>query len=134
MADIYDRVAPSVALVYDITLRSTGPGGPQAVEQPEGNGSGFVWDKGRCGGRRSLLGLAVLLPRQLAACASASSALAACTASVQPTAPPTICRWPHRDQLPRPCKRAVGGGRQGAGGRPGGARAAAEPGGRAAGL
>ncbi|PRW59774.1 protease Do-like chloroplastic isoform X1 [Chlorella sorokiniana] len=45
VADIYDRVAPSVALVYDITLRSTGPGGPQAVEQPEGNGSGFVWDK-----------------------------------------------------------------------------------------
>ena len=46
MADVYARVAPSVALVYDITLRTTQIGGPAAVEQPEGNGSGFVWDTG----------------------------------------------------------------------------------------
>lgn len=85
MADIYDGVAPSVALVYDITLRSTGPGGPQAVEQPEGNGSGFVWDKGQCGGRPSLLGLAVLLPLQLAASAAASSATGRLC--------PCLCNW-----------------------------------------
>lgn len=41
---MYDRAAPSVALIYDITMRTTGPGGPQAVEQPEGNGSGWVFD------------------------------------------------------------------------------------------
>lgn len=46
MADIYDRVSPSVANIYDITQRSMGAGGAAAVEQPEGNGSGFVWDKG----------------------------------------------------------------------------------------
>lgn len=44
MADVYDRVAPSVALIYDATLRTAPVGGPSAVEQPEGNGSGFVWD------------------------------------------------------------------------------------------
>ncbi|PSC76877.1 protease Do-like chloroplastic isoform X1 [Micractinium conductrix] len=45
IADIYDRTAPSIANVYDVTLRMVSQaGGPQAVEQPEGNGSGFVWD------------------------------------------------------------------------------------------
>ena len=47
IADIYDRTAPSIANVYDVTLRMVSQaGGPQAVEQPEGNGSGFVWDTG----------------------------------------------------------------------------------------
>ncbi|EFN53304.1 hypothetical protein CHLNCDRAFT_25936 [Chlorella variabilis] len=44
VADIYDRTAPGVVNVFDVTLRTTGVGGPQAVEQPEGNGTGFVWD------------------------------------------------------------------------------------------
>lgn len=46
MADVYDRVAPAVANVFDLTLRMTAMGGPQSVEQPEGNGTGFVWDTG----------------------------------------------------------------------------------------
>ncbi|KAI3436238.1 hypothetical protein D9Q98_002292 [Chlorella vulgaris] len=44
VADVYDRVAPAVANVFDLTLRMTAMGGPQSVEQPEGNGTGFVWD------------------------------------------------------------------------------------------
>ncbi|KAL4431590.1 hypothetical protein ABPG77_001432 [Micractinium sp. CCAP 211/92] len=44
VAAIYERVAPAVANVYDITLRTLPVGGPQAVEQPEGNGTAFVWD------------------------------------------------------------------------------------------
>ena len=49
MAAIYERVAPAVANVYDITLRTLPVGGAQAVEQPEGNGTGFVWDAGKGG-------------------------------------------------------------------------------------
>lgn len=30
--------------MYDVTLRMLPVGGPQAVEQPEGNGTAFVWD------------------------------------------------------------------------------------------
>jgi len=46
VADVYERVAPSVANIYDITVRVLQTGGPQAIEQPEGNGTGFVWDTG----------------------------------------------------------------------------------------
>lgn len=49
VAAIYERVAPAVANVYDITLRTLPVGGAQAVEQPEGNGTGFVWDAGKGG-------------------------------------------------------------------------------------
>jgi hypothetical protein len=46
VAEVYERVAPAVANIFDVTLRLPAAGGPQAVEQPEGNGSGFVWDSG----------------------------------------------------------------------------------------
>lgn len=46
MAAVYERVAPAVANIFDVTLRLPAAGGPQAIEQPEGNGSGFVWDEG----------------------------------------------------------------------------------------
>jgi hypothetical protein len=50
VADIYERVAPSIANVFDITLGVPTAAGPSAVEQPEGNGTAFVWDTGGLAG------------------------------------------------------------------------------------
>lgn len=44
LVSLYERVAPSVVNIYDITLQGRVQAGPQSVEQPEGNGTGFVYD------------------------------------------------------------------------------------------
>lgn len=71
MADIYDRTAPGVVNVFDVTLRTTGVGGPQAVEQPEGNGTGFVWDTGESAALRGPGGAQVRVRRQALRCLDA---------------------------------------------------------------
>jgi len=44
IVDIFDRCNPSVVNIYDSTLSGRLNSGPTGVEQPEGNGSGFIFD------------------------------------------------------------------------------------------
>lgn len=44
LVSLYARVSPSVVNIYDFTLQGRVQAGPQSVEQPEGNGTGFVYD------------------------------------------------------------------------------------------
>ena len=44
VTDVFARTNPGVVTFFDATLPISPPSGPAAVEQPEGNGSGFVWD------------------------------------------------------------------------------------------
>jgi S1-C subfamily serine protease len=44
VVDVFQRCNRGVANIFDITLAGRGLSGPQGVDAPEGNGSGFVWD------------------------------------------------------------------------------------------
>ena len=44
LTDVFARVNPSVVTVFDATLPTRSLGNPSAIEQPEGNGAGFIWD------------------------------------------------------------------------------------------
>ena len=51
VAGVYDRANRSIINVFDISLQGRGASGPSSVEQPEGNGSGVVWDAAGHAGR-----------------------------------------------------------------------------------
>jgi S1-C subfamily serine protease len=44
ITDIFARSNPAVVTIFDATVPGRAQSGPAAIEQPEGNGSGFVYD------------------------------------------------------------------------------------------